>query len=145
MVYEYADPKTATIPQTQRSIFMETLNIPRTWTIWAGLHDHGSKHPGMANHLGMIAIDTSSQLKHFQSTGFTVGKLFIQTYMSSPLSILDAQLISEFSGLYDFLVISPNQETITQPKKLYSTNEAQEISCFFAKRYGLRTFTLIQP
>lgn len=135
IVNELAHPETATVPKAER-YFLKENNLPSpTWNIWLGKHNPQLDHPALVNHFG---FKTSQQ--SFQTTGFTVGKLFIQTFMASPTCDLSATKIKEFDSGFDTVKIFPKNSIGygAIPVKNYTKSELLLVSNSIAKSFKLR-------
>lgn len=147
MVIEFADPKTARVPQTHRDLLRTGAGPLEGWYIWIGRHDPGADHPGYFNHFGWIAagVDVSTGQAvahhHFQTTTFTVGRLLIHTIMMSsphPEFIVKPE---EFEQLYDLRTIWPaNGTIIDHPVRKHDWESRQTVAEHTARRFGLPIF-----
>jgi len=147
MVVEFADPKTATIPQEHRTSLMKTGRAPQDWSVWIGRHDAGRFHPAYFNHFGTSRLGFTHgflQLSRFQSTGFTVGRLFIQTLMLTP-----PQLMVDHDGFaagYGLRTILPFKGTISnRPTVVHDLTTRHIVSCDAARALGIRTMSTPLP
>jgi hypothetical protein len=110
MVVEFADPKTAVIPQQHRDALRLSRPIPFGWTIWLGEQDDNDDHPGWFNHHGsaqFLSAAGQSFVYAMQSTGFGVGKLMVQTMTFSPFYQREVN-VHGFAAHYDLRVLHPD-------------------------------------
>lgn len=138
IVHEYAHPETAMVPKIERHQFKNNQLTPSTWRVWLGKHIDIEDHPAFINHFG-FKMQQPKFIQNLQSTGFTVGKLFIQTYMASPSCNLSNAKAEEFSKQFDLIQIFPcnNLEQISIPEIKYSKDNLLFISNYIAKNYRL--------
>lgn len=147
MVVEFADIDTAVIPQLERLNFMKTEFPPKHWKIFIGRHDPAGDHPAFFNHFGILSVsisksDGSTRIHPIQSTGFTVGSLFVQSisidrYTESNIEIPD------FSKLYDMRQIFPYISDIkTKPFIKHDPQSREIISNKLANICGIPTFSI---
>lgn len=143
MVVEYADPKTATVPQTHRDLLRTGASPLDGWYIWIGRHDPGTEHPAYFNHFGWKGVDLSTGEVHdyFQTATFTVGRLLIHTFMvASPNPGLFVKH-EQFARLFDLRTIWPPNDTIVdRPIRIHDWYSRQVVSEHAARSFGLPVF-----
>ena len=145
MVFEFADVRSATIPQEHRTALMNLGTVPRDWSIWIGRHDPGSDHPAFANHHGwlMDATDLAKRLtkRHYcQVTGFTVGRLYVQTVtITPPILVIEHEA---FATAYDLRTIIPFRGSITSRPATALSRETRQVAANDPVRsFGFRHMT----
>lgn len=144
MVYEFADPKTVVISSEERKKFFETKSIDKRWSIWVGNHEPSRQGGVQANHFGFKILDSKKEvIQVLQTTGFSVGRLFIQAFMADPLGYGAEEKAREFHRVNDMKQIwGPRclPSTKNQPVRVYSSKELQKASCELAVAYGNPAF-----
>lgn len=93
MVYEFADPLTIAIPQSERASFMRILQPNANWLIWVAPFV-GKSYAGMAHHRGIGFLEQGhrepsvAQIFNTQVTVGSAGGLFFLTCFSSNSTVL---------------------------------------------------------
>jgi len=142
-VHEFAHPPTATIPVSHREHLMRTSTVPEGWFVWIGRAYFGErKHPGNVNHHGILfrnSDDLPVQYS-FQSTGFTVGRLLVQTATLTPPSV-DAVRLVKFHQAFDVARIHPSSgRGITRPATVFDWAGFYAVLNTLAISFGAKAF-----
>lgn len=148
-VAEMGDPPTATIPPEHRRFIKNSGLTPPDWVIWIGRSDPEGEHPAFCNHHGIKLLSCSTDRLpiaiNMQFTGFTVGKLFVQTTMVTP-NIDEEQFVvhyEQFAKQYDLRTIVPFVGAISSaPTASHGLGAREAISnngpqCFGIETYGI--------
>lgn len=142
MVYEFADPLTAAVPEQHRQHLMRNGTVPQNWTIWIGRAEISDEHPAAANHIGAFGVCPTGTGDlapfFFQSTGFTVGTIFFQTLMlTKPGLCPNAGMIAE---RFDLRRLHPKGQSIGDAPRKLSRGSFFAVSNAFAQALGIQTF-----
>ena len=142
-VWEQADPRSAEIPVEHRKHLSKKSECPQDWHVWIARHHAQDQDPGMANHFGFKGFRSNTHYS-IQTTGFTVGQLFIQAFMATPPAKEWDGIAEQFSRSFDVQKLHPAYETwpAARAMKAYSPQDAQRLSCFIANRMGAKSFVL---
>ncbi|MGB7415433.1 MAG: hypothetical protein WA902_14600 [Thermosynechococcaceae cyanobacterium] len=142
IVYEYADPKTAMIPQDHRRFIKDTMTIPDNWYVWVGKYSPNSKDNGQTNHFGMQAANFNiNSPQNIQTTGFAIGKLYVQTFMATPVDEISSFMATSFGRNFNVAKLWPSTRNhIIEPSNIFTPLEVQKASCAIAIAYGSPAF-----
>jgi hypothetical protein len=119
---------------------MNTKRASPDWTVCIGLHNFGDAHPAYFNHHAgrWVHLDGrtgTARLSSLQTTGFTVGQLFVQTIMHDS-SLVELQ-IDAFAARYDLRIISPfRSAVVTKPSKAHGILGRRIVSNAIAQSLG---------
>lgn len=151
MVSQYIDPATAVIPFDVRERFMTDKAVPRNWRIWLGLVDFGSGvHPGQRNHMGGFVKDASTEpqetIGYFSTTGFTVGKLFVQVLSTSHQEAFSSLNVGKFAKKHGVRSLAPRPLLmLRRPVRTLNWDEFFSVTNDLARSTGYDAFSLPLP
>lgn len=143
MVFEYADPPTATVTQADRTYFMIHKAPPPNWLVWIGRVNLFPASPANANHHGCLFngrdLTGLQEIYQFQSTGFSVGSIFFQTTM---INLPDIQFNApEVAKQFDLRVIHPfGGPILNDAPTILNLANFYAVSNCFADALGLPSF-----
>jgi hypothetical protein len=134
MVGEHVVPSSAVIAQSERSLFMLTLQPPRRWRIWVGHYRRGEwighwVHNAVPLVLqedlrsGKVGIDAP---KNTQETTFTVGELYIRAFSSS-IDVDETWVIPPNGDEMLVSLIPPRQAVVRWPMTRVLTDQEADV------------------
>lgn len=145
MVREYDNMATVSVPQEDRAFLMDTGSVPEGWAILLGSIQLEGRHPAMNNHFGHTQAygdkaGTWIKTTHFQSTGFTIGNLMLQTFSYYPsrehMFPVQPEVIAE---RHDLKLITPSVEPISSaPERVQTLDGFYTVSEYGALALGIR-------
>lgn len=142
--YLSRDPQNISVPQSERSKFMQTSRPPRNWRIWIGKYER-EKWAGQWLHNSFPIYSTSEiaevsassvRRPNHQTTSFVIGKLFVHVFSGHFRSIImrwDWQ--NAPSALAALREVWPIEESVVRwPAITMTDRDAHDFSMAFIRR-----------
>lgn len=141
MVAEWSDPPTVGISFEERQRFRET-NVPdATWIVLIGKYHDETQSSVVFNHFYGHG-QNDGQPFTFQTTGFTLGRLLVQTLSGGLPSLSDHA--ESLARLYDLQRLEPLGDTVAPPVISHDYPGFDEISSYVARREGLPVQSFVE-